>query len=72
MQDVELLRSRLGRIEGFGDTGDFLAGVIKSREVVAETPAQAPDNDSSALGEPEAPGAVPSEETATEEVTPTT
>ncbi|KXX78752.1 Vacuolar protein sorting-associated protein 54 [Madurella mycetomatis] len=40
--DVEYFQSRLGRIDGFDDAGDYLIKVIKSKEVTAPEPAPAP------------------------------
>lgn len=34
LRDVEFFQSRLGRIDGFGDAGEFLLGVINSKTVV--------------------------------------
>ncbi|KAK9443697.1 Vps54-like protein [Metarhizium brunneum] len=38
LRDVEFFSSRLGKINGFGDTGDFLANIVKSKEVKPKTP----------------------------------
>ena len=38
LQDVEFFSSRLGKIVGFGDAGDFLTDIIKSKEVEAKKP----------------------------------
>lgn len=40
--DVEYFQSRLGKIDGFDDAGDYLIKVIKSKEVTAPEPAPAP------------------------------
>lgn len=31
--DVDFLKSRLARVEGFGDTGDYLNKIINAKEV---------------------------------------
>lgn len=33
INDVDFLKSRLGRVDGFGDTGDYLNKIIKAKEV---------------------------------------
>lgn len=38
LRDMEFFASRLGKINGFGDTGDFLANIVKSKEVKPKTP----------------------------------
>lgn len=38
LRDVELFQSRLGKIDGFEDAGDFLVKTIKSKKVVAPEP----------------------------------
>ncbi|TWU72279.1 hypothetical protein ED733_002890 [Metarhizium rileyi] len=38
LRDLEFFSSRLGKITGFGDTGDFLNDIVKSKEVKAKTP----------------------------------
>ncbi|EQL03128.1 Vps54-like protein [Ophiocordyceps sinensis CO18] len=41
LRDVDLLSAKLGKVEGFGDTGDFLADLVKAKEVKDETPTEA-------------------------------
>ncbi|KAG5983977.1 hypothetical protein E4U55_006587 [Claviceps digitariae] len=38
LRDMEFFSTKLGKIEGFGDAGDFLADIVKSKEVRAKTP----------------------------------
>ena len=33
LHDVDFFQSRLSKIDGFGDTGDYLKGIINSKEV---------------------------------------
>ncbi|PHH91907.1 hypothetical protein CDD83_9850 [Cordyceps sp. RAO-2017] len=40
LRDVEFLSAKLGKVDGFGDTGDFLADTVKAKEV--KGPASAP------------------------------
>lgn len=42
LQDVDFFISKLGKVDGFGDTGDYLKTIINSREIVAPAPAPAP------------------------------
>ncbi|KAM4056250.1 vps54-like protein [Hirsutella rhossiliensis] len=37
LRDVDLLSAKLGRVDGFGDTGDFLADLVKAKQVKDET-----------------------------------
>lgn len=36
--DINYLNSRLAKIEGFGDTGDYLLNVVKSKKVESPPP----------------------------------
>lgn len=38
VRDVDFFSSRLGKINGFGDAGDFLGDIVKSKEVKPKTP----------------------------------
>ncbi|KAG6039886.1 hypothetical protein E4U41_001886 [Claviceps citrina] len=40
LRDVEFLSTKLGKIEGFGDVGDFLTHIIKAKEVKAAKAAE--------------------------------
>ncbi|KAG7289068.1 hypothetical protein NEMBOFW57_005430 [Staphylotrichum longicolle] len=42
LRDVEFFQSRLGKIDGFEDAGDYLLGVIKNKKIIAPDPAPAP------------------------------
>jgi vacuolar protein sorting-associated protein 54 len=42
LRDVELFRSRLGKIDGFEGAGDHLENIINSKQVKAVPPAPAP------------------------------
>lgn len=48
-QDINYLISRLGKIEGFGDTGEKLLGVVKDKKV--EPPAEEAKEEERAEGE---------------------
>jgi len=39
LHDVEFFQSRLAKIDGFGDTAEYLKGIIKSKEVKSAPPA---------------------------------
>lgn len=39
--DVEFFSAKLSKIDGFNDAGDFLANIVKSKEVEVEAPAAA-------------------------------
>ena len=56
LQDVEFFSSRLGKIDGFGDAGDFLTNIANSKEVKPKTPPPEPakeTEDSENKDEPE-------------------
>lgn len=36
LRDVDFFSAKLGKVDGFGDTGDFLAGTVKAKEVEAK------------------------------------
>ncbi|KAL2269730.1 hypothetical protein VTJ83DRAFT_1914 [Remersonia thermophila] len=42
LRDIELFRTRLGKIDGFEDAGDYLASVIRSKMVTAPPPPSPP------------------------------
>jgi vacuolar protein sorting-associated protein 54 len=42
LRDVEFFQSRLGKIDGFEDAGDYLLSAIKSKKIIAPEPAPAP------------------------------
>lgn len=42
LRDVDFFQSRLGKIDGFEDAGDYLLGVIKNKKIIAPEPAPAP------------------------------
>lgn len=33
LRDMQLFRAKLGHIDGIGDTGDYLVGIINSKQV---------------------------------------
>lgn len=43
LRDVEFFSTKLGKLDGFGDAGDFLAGIVKAKEVKTEAPAEEPE-----------------------------
>ncbi|KAG5957297.1 hypothetical protein E4U57_001869 [Claviceps arundinis] len=38
LRDVEFFSTKLGKVEGFGDAGDFLTDIVKAKEVRPKTP----------------------------------
>lgn len=38
LHDVEFFQSRLGKIDGFGDAGEYLTTIIKSKEIKSAAP----------------------------------
>ncbi|POR34297.1 Vacuolar protein sorting-associated protein 54 [Tolypocladium paradoxum] len=42
LRDVEVFSAKLGKLDGFGDAGDFLAGIVRAKEVKPEAPAEEP------------------------------
>lgn len=38
LRDVEFFKTKLQHIDGFGDTGDYLMGIIKSKQVKSASP----------------------------------
>jgi vacuolar protein sorting-associated protein 54 len=40
--DIEFLTTKLGKIDGFGDTGEYLQKIIKSKQVKTVEPATEP------------------------------
>ena len=42
LRDVEYFSSKLGNLDGFGDAGDFLAGIVNAKEVQPEAPVEQP------------------------------
>lgn len=53
LHDVESLQTRLGKLDGFDDTGSFLRGVIESKKI--ETPKEgAPGDKPADSSDPEA------------------
>lgn len=47
LHDVQLFKARLEHIDGFGDTGDYLMGIINSKQVKSTSP---PPNENKAEG----------------------
>jgi vacuolar protein sorting-associated protein 54 len=43
LRDVEFFQSRLGKIDGFEDAGEYLVNIIKNKRVLALPPAPAPE-----------------------------
>ncbi|KAK4149450.1 vacuolar protein sorting-associated protein 54 [Chaetomidium leptoderma] len=43
LRDVEFFQSRLGKIDGFEDAGDYLVNMIKGRKISAPSPAPTPE-----------------------------
>ena len=43
LRDVEFFQSRLGKIDGFEDAGEYLVNVINNKQVLAPPPAPAPE-----------------------------
>ncbi|KEY63998.1 hypothetical protein S7711_07994 [Stachybotrys chartarum IBT 7711] len=44
LRDVEYLIAKLGSIDGFGDAGTFLTGIVQSKEIKAEEPLPAQEH----------------------------
>ncbi len=42
LRDVEFFQSRLGKIDGFEDAGDYLVKIIKSNKILAPEPVPEP------------------------------
>ncbi|KJZ75019.1 hypothetical protein HIM_05505 [Hirsutella minnesotensis 3608] len=40
LRDVEFLTTKLGKVSGFADTGDYLADLVKAKRVEGEAPAE--------------------------------
>lgn len=40
LRDVHLLTAKLGKVAGFGDTGDFLADLVNAKQVKGGTEAR--------------------------------
>lgn len=38
LRDLELFKAKLGHVDGFGDTSDYLLGIIKSKQVKNASP----------------------------------
>jgi vacuolar protein sorting-associated protein 54 len=38
LRDMQLFKAKLEHIDGFGDTGDYLTGIIKSKQVKSASP----------------------------------
>lgn len=38
LRDVQLFKAKLEHIDGFGDTGDYLTGIINSKQVKSSSP----------------------------------
>lgn len=46
LNDIDLLSTKLGKVDGFGDTGDYLQKIIKSKQVkTEEAPADKPSDE---------------------------
>lgn len=43
LRDVEYFRSRLGKIDGFEDAGEYLVSIIRKKVVMAPAPPPAPE-----------------------------
>ncbi|KAG6284737.1 hypothetical protein E4U09_007695 [Claviceps aff. purpurea] len=73
LRDVEFFSTKLGKIEGFGDAGDFLADIVKAKEVRPKTPEPAKEEAVSkeATVEEAAPEDVTSKTAVPEETPPT-
>ncbi|CCE27734.1 related to VPS54-subunit of VP51-54 complex,required for protein sorting at the yeast late Golgi [Claviceps purpurea 20.1] len=73
LRDVEFFSTKLGKIEGFGDAGDFLADIVKAKEVRSKTPEPAKEEAVSkeATVEEAAPEDVTSKTAVPEETPPT-
>ncbi|KAJ6438453.1 GARP complex component (Vps54) [Purpureocillium lavendulum] len=42
LRDIEFFTAKLGKLDGFGDTGNHLAGIVKAKEVKTELRVEAP------------------------------
>lgn len=42
LRDVEFFKTKLQHIDGFGDTGDYLTDIIKSKQVKSASPSPPP------------------------------
>lgn len=42
VRDIEYLSTRLGKVEGFGDLGEYLLKIVRSKDVVKADPPTAP------------------------------
>lgn len=38
LNDIDFFATKLGKLDGFGDTGDFLERIIKAKKVEVEAP----------------------------------
>lgn len=38
LRDMQLFKAKLEHIDGFGDTGDYLVGIINSKQVKSASP----------------------------------
>lgn len=38
LRDMQLFKAKLEHIDGFGDTGDYLVGIINSKQVKSTSP----------------------------------
>ena len=45
LRDIEFFTAKLGKLDGFGDAGDHLAGIVKAKEVKTELRVEAPKDD---------------------------
>jgi vacuolar protein sorting-associated protein 54 len=43
--DIEFLITKLGKLDGFGDTGEYLQRIIKSKQVKTVEPATEPTSE---------------------------
>ncbi|KAG6223520.1 hypothetical protein E4U34_000818 [Claviceps purpurea] len=68
LRDVEFFSTKLGKIEGFGDAGDFLADIVKAKEVRSKTPEPAKEE---AVSKEAAPEDITSKTAVPEETPPT-
>ncbi|KAK4033995.1 vacuolar protein sorting-associated protein 54 [Parachaetomium inaequale] len=67
LRDVEFFQSRLGKIDGFENAGDYLVKAIKSKQIIAPPPPLAPEPAPSPPPAPEpAPSPPPAPETTDE------
>ena len=57
LRDVELFQAKLAKLDGFGDAGEFLANIVKSKEMKSVEPVVEQDLDKANVVEPDTPEA---------------